>query len=205
MTIVVALSSCGSHSTWRPDDVTGDDLPDMATLEVSAEGSDAAVDWRGGSIGFAVTSSAEWTATCDADWCALQPSRGKSGTSKITVNVAANSADERETSLQVVAGNRKASVKIVQAAKPELMLSATALSFGSASASQMLIVKCNVDWSAKVDADWCSLAPASGKTGTTAVTVSARQNSSGAERQAAITIVAGGESTKVSVTQSAAE
>lgn len=204
-TMLAFMAACGGDSEWRGDDPSGNKVPDVVTLELTAEDS-ADVDWRGGSVDFAVKSSADWRASCADDWCVAQPSQGKSGTSKITVNVAANNvAAQRETSLQVIAGNRKAMVKISQCAKPELMLSGTTLSFGGASASQMLMLKCNVDWSASTDASWCSLAPASGKTGTTAVAVSVERNPSGMQRQAAITIVAGGESISVSVVQAAAE
>ena len=120
------------------------------------------------------------------------------------MNVAANdAAAERQTTVNVTAGNRTASAKILQRAKPELLLSATSLAFGGAKGAQVVVLKSNAGWSAASDADWCTLSPASGKAGTTAGTVSAERNASGTERQATITINADGETATVSVTQSA--
>lgn len=200
---LVALAACGSDSPWRPDEPSGEQRPDIATLEVSAEGNES-VDWHGGSVDVTVKSTAGWTATCADGWCSVQPASGKGGTSKIAVNVAANdAAAERQTMVNVTAGNRTASAKILQRAKPELLLSATSLVFGGAKGAQVVVLKSNVGWSAASDADWCTLSPASGKAGTTAVTVSAERNASGAARQATITIDADGETATVSVTQSA--
>lgn len=200
---LVALAACGSDSPWRPDEPSGEQRPEIATLEVSVEGN-AAVDWHGGSVEVTVKSSADWTAACADGWCSLQPASGKSGTAKIMVNVAANStAAERQTAINVTAGNRMASAKISQHAKPELLLSVTSLAFGAAKGAQTVVMKSNVGWSAASDAEWCSLSPASGKAGTIAVTVSAERNASGTERQATITINADGETATVSVTQSA--
>ena len=202
-TTLFALAACGGNSPWRPEGDAGGEGPDIATLEVSAEGNEA-VDWRGAGVAVTVTSSADWVATCTDDWCTVQPASGKGGTSTIAVNVAANgSAAERQTALQVASGNRKASVKITQRAKPELIFSSTALTFGSAKGSQVMVLKSNVAWSATCADDWCTVSPASGMTGTTAVTVSAGQNASGAERQTTITIDADGAIATVSVAQSA--
>ena len=200
---LVALAACGSDSSWRGDEPEGEQRPEIATLEVSAEGNES-VDWRGGSVDVTVKSTVDWTATCADEWCSLQPASGKSGTSKFVVNVAANgTAAERQTAINVAAGNRTASAKISQKAKPELLLSATALAFGGAKGAQTVVMKSNADWSAASDAEWCTLSPASGKAGTTAVTVSAERNASGAARQATITIDADGAIATVSVTQSA--
>lgn len=202
---LVALAACGSDSPWRPDEPSGEQRPEIATLEVSAEGNES-VDWRGGSVEVTVKSTVDWKATCADGWCSVQPASGKGGTSKIAVNVAANdAAAERQTTVtvNVTAGNRTASAKILQRAKPEMLLSATSLAFGGARGAQVVVLKSNVGWSAASDADWCTLSPASGKAGTTAVTVSAERNASGTERQATITINADGATATVSVTQSA--
>ena len=107
----LTLFSCNGKEEPKPDEPTTPEvkanikLSDTDDIPLPAGESSATVEF---------TSALEWTASSDADWLAVSPDKGKSGTHKITVTAGANGTDkDRTASVTIESGDKKASVKVV--------------------------------------------------------------------------------------------
>lgn len=143
----------------------------------------------GGSDAVKVTANTEWTATVSegADWVTVAPATGAAGEATATVTVSANAtAQAREAKVTFTAGDAKAEYTISQAAV-SVTLSKSSISDAGEGKTETVNVTANAAWTAASNADWVTVAPASGAEGTTEVTVTVAENPSEAAREAKVT------------------
>lgn len=84
---------------------------------------------------------------------------------------------------------------------PEIILAKEEMTFSKVSESSILAIKSNLPWTATSSENWCTINPASGEAGTKQITVSVTENTSGASREAIISIKAGSLEKEVKVIQ----
>ena len=127
------------------------------SLEVAADGGTVSVD---------ITSNAPWTITVPADgsWATPDAASGE-GSKKVTFTIAPNENFEaRSVDVTFTAQDKKATVKISQAAPvPNLEVNPAAVSFDAEGGSRELTVTSNAPWTVTVTEDWITVDPASGQ------------------------------------------
>lgn len=128
-----------------------------ATLEIDAAGGTVSVD---------VTSNSPWTVSVPSDgsWATPDATSGE-GNKKVTFTVAPNTAFEaRSVEITFTAQDKKATVKITQAAPaPTLEVNPTAISIEADGGAQEITVTSNAPWTVTVAEDWITVEPASGE------------------------------------------
>jgi hypothetical protein len=128
-----------------------------ATLEIDAAGGTVSVD---------VTSNSPWTVSVPSDgsWATPDATSGE-GNKKVTFTIAPNTAFEaRSVEITFTAQDKKATVKITQAAPaPTLEVNPTAISIEADGGAQEITVTSNAPWTVTVAEDWITVEPASGE------------------------------------------
>lgn len=81
-------------------------------------------------------------------------------------------------------------------------LQSATLSFSIASEVKSIGVEANVDWTAQTDQSWAHVSPASGTSATTSISIMVDENTTGAAREATLTVKAGSASATAKITQS---
>ena len=158
---------------------------DVVTIDKSAY----EVTPAGGSDAVKVTANTEWTATVSegADWVTVAPATGAAGETTATVTVAANETSAARTAkVTFTAGDAKAEYTISQEAI-SVTLSKSSISDAGEGKTETVNVTANAAWSAASNAEWVTIAPASGAAGVTEVAVTVAENSSEAAREAKVT------------------
>ena len=152
-----------------------------ATLVVEAAGGTASVD---------VTSNSPWTVTVPADgsWVTPDAASGE-GNKKVTFTVAPNTAFEaRSVDVLFTAQDKKATVKITQAAPaPTLEVNPFAISAAAEGASFEIDVESNAPWTVTVADNWITVEPASGE-GNAKVILTVAESDSRQVRTAVVTV-----------------
>lgn len=85
--------------------------------------------------------------------------------------------------------------------EPELILAKDQLAFTKSSGKATLAIKANLDWSITSSQTWCTVTPSSGSAGTQQLSVAVTENTSGAAREAILTVAVGTLSKQVKVSQ----
>ena len=85
--------------------------------------------------------------------------------------------------------------------EPSIDLSYQDIAFPYTAASNTVFVETNMQWTASVSENWCTLSAVSGEKGNTGIKISVSANTAAAVRQATITITAGSLSKQISVKQ----
>jgi GH24 family phage-related lysozyme (muramidase) len=137
------------------------------------------------------TANVEWTAKSDAAWLSLSPATGASGSHKLTLTAQANEADAaRSAKIVIKTADGKASdtVTVKQRAEGNIILSEKELQFDETESTHEVSFTANVEWTAKSDAAWLSLSPATGASGSHKLTLTAQANDTDAARSAKIVI-----------------
>ena len=158
---------------------------DVVTIDKSAY----EVTPAGGSDAVKVTANTEWTATVSegADWVTVAPATGAAGETTATVTVAANETSAARTAkVTFTAGDAKAEYTISQEAI-SVTLSKNSISDAGEGKTETVNVTANAAWTAASNAEWVTIAPASGAAGVTEVAVTVAENSSEAAREAKVT------------------
>lgn len=143
----------------------------------------------GGSDAVKVTANTDWTATVSegADWVTVAPATGAAGETTATVTVAANETSAARTAkVTFTAGDAKAEYTISQEAI-SVTLSKNSISDAGEGKTEAINVTANAAWTAASNAEWVTIAPASGAAGVTEVAVTVAENSSEAAREAKVT------------------
>jgi len=132
-------------------------LVSPATLEIDAAGGTVSVD---------VTSNSPWTVSVpsDGNWATPDATSGE-GNKKVTFTIAPNTAFEaRSVEITFTAQDKKATVKITQAAPaPTLEVNPTAISVEADGGAQEITVTSNAPWTVSAAEDWITVEPASGE------------------------------------------
>ena len=158
---------------------------DVVTIDKSAY----EVTPAGGSDAVKVTANTDWTATVSegADWVTVAPATGAAGETTATVTVAANETSAARTAkVTFTAGDAKAEYTISQEAI-SVTLSKSSISDAGEGKTETVNVTANAAWSAASNAEWVTIAPASGAAGVTEVAVTVAENPSEAAREAKVT------------------
>ena len=143
----------------------------------------------GGSDVVNVTANTNWTATVSegADWVTVAPATGAAGETTATVTVAANeTAAARTAKVSFTAGDAKAEYTISQEAV-SVTLSKSSIADAGEGKIEAINVTANAAWTAASNAEWVTIAPASGAAGVTEVEVTVAENSTEAAREAKVT------------------
>lgn len=143
----------------------------------------------GGSDAVKVTANTDWTATVSegADWVTVAPATGAAGETTATVTVAANETSAARTAkVTFTAGSATAEYTISQEAV-SVTLSKNSIADAGEGKTETVNVTANAAWTAASNAEWVTIAPASGAAGVTEVAVTVAENSTEAAREAKVT------------------
>lgn len=175
----------------------------QSSVEFAAEGE---------SLTLLVSSSDDFTLSCDAEWLTVTPAEGVDGDTRITVTADENSQTQMRQAVIIARSEYVAepvTLNVTQRAAKEryLNLSLSEMEFAAEGESLMLTVSSSDDFTLSCYAEWLTLTPAAGVEGDTEITVTAVENTARELRQA--TVVARSEYVAepvvLNVTQRAAE
>lgn len=113
-------------------------------------------DASGGSVQITLSTNVSWVAKSDSDWCVVTPSAGNAGTVTLKVMLDENvSCDEDRSALVTIKGVALSrSVKIVQARRYVLDVSADSLCVRNCNDTLSFNVSGNIPYTVKIDPDW---------------------------------------------------
>lgn len=154
-----------------------------------------------GSTTFDVTSTANWSATCNAAWCSVTTSGNGNGT--ITAEYSTNTTvmPRIATIVVSVAGSTPVTVTVTQAgAEIQLFVTPSQQAVNKNAGNVSYTVFSNTGWTCTSNSNWCSVTPSGIGNGT--ITATYAQNTTGAERTALLTVTAGIEIQTVQLIQS---
>ncbi|HQJ65960.1 MAG TPA: BACON domain-containing carbohydrate-binding protein, partial [bacterium] len=148
-----------------------------------------------------VTSNISWSVSDNAPWIFESPANGVNNGS-VSILVSSNrSITARSGTVTVSGGGINRSVNITQsAAAPAVTLDPPGLSFAADSGSSRFSITTNVPWSASANTPWITLTPISGPNDAD-VTVHVSANPSTTIRSGVITVIGGGVTRTLSVSQ----
>ena len=150
-----------------------------------------------------VTSNADWTVACTADWVTVNTKSG-SGNGSFKISVPANdSFDVRGADITVTAGDKTQTVKVNQLSlTPSLLLDKESLEAEAEGGDFNVAVTSNASWTVAADAAWVTADKTSGNgNGTVKFTVAANEDFEA--RDAVITFTYEGQKQTVKVHQAA--
>ena len=149
-----------------------------------------------------ITCNSHWTVRSNADWCKVSPNNGTdNGT--ITITTEANNGTTQRTAIVTVQSGSISRTVSVEQESATLSLSLSQLNFSSEADNQIVAVTSNTTWTAVSNQDWCTIESGSA-TGNGTFTVRVAANTQNSLRQATVTVIAGGLTLSVSITQQAA-
>ena len=175
-------------------------------LTLSAEG-EIEMDYDGGAFTVEVKTNQSWTAVSDAAWCAVSGGEG-SYKGEFVITVEPNDGiSGRKANITVSGGLCSEVITIVQTSQEaDFSVSASEITFVNGADVYRLVVTSNYPWKAVSSSSWCTISADEGD-GNAVVDISAEANSTGEDREAAVTFTVdtGGKSIvrTVSVRQSA--
>ena len=173
--------------------------------ELSVNEKAANFEAAGGDKSITVTSNADWTVSCPADWVTVTPKAG-SGNGSIKISVTANEAfDVRSTDITVTAGDKTQTIKVSQLSlSPSLLIDPASAEVPAEGGEVALNITSNAPWTLTIPegVDWISADPMEG-TGSATVKVTVLQNVEREGRTAKITVkeTVNGSSQELTVTQ----
>lgn len=159
-----------------------------------------------------VESNVEWTVrSSKSSWCKVDPSEG-TGNGTFEIILTENAGSERKAVVTVSSGSLSCKINVTQKAvaepepeEPYLEVGMSELTVEADDVSKYVIsVKSNADWSVSSNKAWCEVDPSYG-TGEGVFNIVCTENTSYSERYAVVTVTSGDISSKINVTQKAAE
>jgi beta-glucanase (GH16 family) len=192
----LCLSSCGSKKSDEPVNPKT-----QVTITVSPQS--LTVGNVAGTTNVTVTANADWSIKSDADWCTVFPTGGvKDSPTNVTLTYGAlNDIDSRQATLTVSSGGTVRDIVLTQSPASTVILNTSMLTAGALAQNLTFVVSSNTQWTISGAPAWCSVAPASGGAGSTAVTVSVSANASNETRKAELSVNYSGGSKSVTLTQ----
>ncbi len=177
--------------------------PAGTILDVSSETLDFPCET--GSSSVRVSSTSGWTAQSDAEWCSVNPASGSGNQEALTVFVQANDDIQARTChIRVDNGLNSRTITVSQAPPViQMEFSPSTLSFSCNDASDISKLSSSVRWTAQSDADWCTVIPASGGSGTHNLFISVKRNEAHSSRSCHVTVIAGDKKSTLTVSQEA--
>lgn len=189
-----------------------EDVPEIpVNVNLGVTPKEVTIPAEGGRASVSFNSPLAWETSCSEDWLQISPGSGQPGDIVLTLSAGANeSTDQRSATVTVkVTGTQfSETVKVIQTGAeppfvPSVELSQTSFDAGATGGELSVSVISNLDWSASADASWIRISPASGKEGTTAVTLTVAANQDLQSRSATVTFKGDGVSAALAVQQSA--
>lgn len=139
-------------------------------------------DYTGGDKVMTVSADTNWTVTSKPDWITLSQSAGTSGQTTLIVTFSQNDGDSARTgTITVSDGTRTATVNLTQNYHIEeyyFEVSPTALTWDYPGGAQYINVNSSERWTVSSFPAWVITSSISGNTGTSVLSVTARQNTS---------------------------
>lgn len=139
-----------------------------------------------------VTSNIAWSATCAANWVTLTPVNGTSGTTTLKATIAANPTTVSRTATIKVANqeyNITKEISVTQSALiPSLEVSDNAITANSTERTKSITITSSIAWTATCEANWVTLTPVNGKSGTTTLNATIAANPTTSSRTATIKV-----------------
>lgn len=194
--LTASFFSCGSSSNDEPKPSNPSDNP--ATITINPADMEIGADAQ--TVVINVKADSDWSIATSADWCTLFPTGGvKNVDTEIKVTVGANAGiDTRTAELVVTTANRATkSFTLTQTAKPSVILSTKALTFGAQQSSASVNVTSNVAWTATSSEAWCHATTANNDE----LTVTCDKNEGASTRKAVVTISYTGGSAELEISQ----
>ena len=153
---------------------------------------------------FAITSNTSWNVSDDATWLTVSPASG-SGDTNLTATYQENiSTSQRVGTITITGGGITRTVTVTQAAAPFILtVSPSNQSVTNISGSTTFAITSNTSWNVSDDATWLTVSPASGSDNST-LTATYQENTTTSQRVGTITVIGGGITRTVTVTQAAA-
>ena len=173
--------------------------------ELSVNEKAANFEASGGDKSITVTSNADWTVSCPADWVTVSPKAG-SGNGTIKITVPANETfDVRSADITVAAGDKTQTIKVNQLSlAPSLLIDPATADVPAEGGEVTLNITSNAPWTLTIPegVDWISAEPMEG-TGSATVKVTVLQNVEREGRTAKLTVkeTVNGASQELTVTQ----
>ena len=165
----------------------------------------------GGERPLSITTNNTWTIEADVDWISFSQDSGEASEEKqqIMVFVDENpevNTDPRTGSITVTSGGLTETVEVTQSASEfvaELTVVAENLNAAADGAELSAVVTSNVAWTASTEAEWVTLAPASGEASAEAVNVkiTVAANDTFVERSAVVKVSGEGVEETITVVQ----
>jgi hypothetical protein len=154
-----------------------------------------------GSTTFTVTSNSEWTVSDDAAWLTVSPNNG-SGEATLTITYENNtSTNQRVGTITITGGGITRTITVTQSEAPfTLAVSPSNQTVANSQGSTTFTVTSNTEWTVSDDAPWLTASPNNGS-GDGTLTVIYEENTSTNQRAGTITIIGGGITKNVTVTQ----
>ena len=139
-------------------------------------------DYTGGDKVMAVSADTNWTVTSKPNWITLSQSAGTSGQTTLIVTFSQNDGDSARTgTITVSDGTRTATVNLTQDYHIQeyyFEVSPTALTWDYPGGAQYINVNSSERWTVSSFPAWVITSSISGNTGTSVLSVTARQNTS---------------------------
>lgn len=156
----------------------------------------------GGPLSFTISTNYAWEVRSDVDWLSFSQESGEGSASPIQIVATAERSDvmTRTATIYVVANDTEESFEVTQQGKFEVV--APSGSFSDAGGTMDFKVKTDLEWEVNADQMWVSFSEEEGEGDGTAkvITITAEPNA-GIEREALITVTAGGEDKSFLVSQ----
>lgn len=158
---------------------------------------------NGGQYTFALEGNIKWKATAP-EWCSLDKTEGNGGIEQLTVTVGENPNTTARNGQIVLTGEKTATINVSQQGKAySLTVSTNAFNMDALGGDYEITVTCNGSWHINIDnSAWCSVNKERGDANTAGekITVTCKPNTTTEERKANITIVAGNDAKRETVT-----
>ena len=169
-------------------------------LQLTVSPSNRSVSSASGSTTFSVTSNTSWTVTDDASWLTVSPGSGSNNGTLTATYTENTTTSQRVGTITVIGGGITRTVTVTQAPILQLTVSPSNRSVSSASGSTTFSVTSNTSWTVSDDASWLTVSPGSGSNNGT-LTATYTENTTTSQRVGTITVIGGGITRTVTVTQ----
>ena len=162
----------------------------VTQFEVDKTSISATVD--GGSFNATITSNISWKASCEADWVTLSPTDGASGTTTLKIAIAKNTITAARSATIKIVNQEHGLTKEIEVSQEafttQFEVNKTSVSASVDGGSYSATVTSNISWRASCDANWVTLSPTDGASGTTTLKIAIAKNSTTELRSAIVRI-----------------
>ncbi|NWF90935.1 MAG: T9SS type A sorting domain-containing protein [Ignavibacteriaceae bacterium] len=171
-------------------------------ISLSITPSNSSVSNQSGTTTFEIISNTVWTVEDNASWLTLSTNSGF-GNATITASYSNNpNATQRSATITVTGGNKSCSATLTQESTPTVTVEPANQEVAYTSGTTSFKIKTNRSWTASDDAAWMLISPTSGPNDET-INVVFQANPSTNQRVGTITVISGGITVQVTVTQEA--